>query len=318
MRSDGQLVLFLRTGGKLINPWRAPQPNGTPGSRLDLQDDGNVIIRDSTGVIRWSTDTVRDCDGIQHFNMKAMTFNLASGDLAFPIDLSMRSQAVFLKEKAPDIVFLQEVDDNCSRTRRVRQAKTLAILAEMSYWYFSPSFAGSGCAGSGWVGDAILAKGGNMVFSQTIPLLFPWHYSQSTSITRVDYNFGGVTVTLIDQHWPLWGKNDCLSCHEITVMRLIEEIDKLGGRPIILGGDFNQNVDAKYLALVKAKGFVAASEEAVEKRLSVPDVPIDHILFRGLPDLKVLIWEKSPKDVLSDHGVGMATFQFTQQWEKID
>jgi hypothetical protein len=53
MQGDGNLVLYTPTWSPL---WHA-RTHGNPGARVDLQDDGNLVLRAADGRVLWSSGT---------------------------------------------------------------------------------------------------------------------------------------------------------------------------------------------------------------------------------------------------------------------
>lgn len=93
------------------------------GCRADSSpDSGSPEIREVSTV----ADTVR-----------VLIYNIKHG-LGMDGQVDLSRSARLIRELAPDIVLLQEIDSSTARTDGVNQAQTLAQLAGMPYYALSP------------------------------------------------------------------------------------------------------------------------------------------------------------------------------------
>ena len=188
-----------------------------------------------------------------------------------------------IRKLQPDVIALQEVDNQTRRASGVDQAKKLADLLEMNYVFGNALyFAG------GQYGEAVLSK-------------FP---IKSSAAHHLPFQFGNEPRTALaanivpDNGLPEFILVGTHLCHQNAETRedQTRELDRLfsnaEGTPIILAGDFNARPGSEPMnVLLEEKWFDAVA----------PRSRIDYVLTRKKDAWKVVETKIVDEPVVSDH-----------------
>ncbi len=114
------LLILLTAGGVSYSTWLAGA-----AARIGEQPEPDSVV-----AIPAATSS---------HSLRVMTYNIHHG--AGPDDLvDLDHIAATIRQAAPDIVFLNEVDDNWARSGRINQATHLAASLQMPYVFYAPAF----------------------------------------------------------------------------------------------------------------------------------------------------------------------------------
>lgn len=206
--------------------------------------------------------------------------------------LDLERIAKVIREAKPDLVALQEVDNQCARSGKVDQAAELAKLTGMT----------------GVFGKAMDLQGGG--YGQAILSRFPIqtskvHVLPGKGEPRIAFE---VTVTIegketrfITNHLDL---DDAQRLAQVeTLAKILTEISS----PLILCGDFNDSPDSASLKILgRVLTPVPKKEPVLTCPAGKPDSEIDHFLVRGFVPVAPLA--VLPEAVASDHRPLVAEF----------
>ncbi|MBE3577130.1 MAG: endonuclease/exonuclease/phosphatase family protein [Limnochordales bacterium] len=237
--------------------------------------------------------------------LRVMTFNIRHGEgLDGRVDLAR--VATVIKEVAPDLVGLQEVDQNWSfRSQFVEQAAWLARELGMEFAFAPALHRGSLLGADGGYGNALLSRY-PILRSETIILpRLDTREDRSLLIAQVKVPNGLVQVGVT--HLGLSSRE------RLQHVRVIREKLLTFGLPTILMGDWNARPDSpevvavtEWLASVTAGGmwptFCYNSPDGK------PNVQIDYIF--ASPEFKVAGVRTVPTDA-SDHWPLVAELQLS-------
>lgn len=199
--------------------------------------------------------------------------------------LDLARVAHVIRHANPDLVALQEVDNQCSRSRKIDQTADLARLTGMhAVFGKAMDFQGGG------YGQAILSKT-PIQSSQVHPL-------PSRGEPRIAFEatvtVNGKAMKLVSVHFGL---------DDLQRLAQAESLAKTLAQsptPLILCGDFNDGPESPTLKCLR-KTLTAVPKKApvLTQPAGKPEIEIDHFLVRGLSpaaDLTVV-----PETVASDH-----------------
>lgn len=205
-----------------------------------------------------------------------------------------------IKSASPDIVSLQEVDNQTKRSKGVDQAKELARLTDMKFVYgASMSYQG------GKYGNAVLTnlpiKG-----SKVIPLP-----GEPRSALCVTLNLPGSKSTF-GEFLFIATHLDTKSTPRFSSVPLIEKIfESKPGFPTILAGDLNALPASPTMQAFGKTWINSTSQEGLFTRpAGKPSVQIDYVLHRPAKSWKVRKTMVLKEKIASDHRPILAVLQF--------
>ncbi|MGV8093683.1 MAG: endonuclease/exonuclease/phosphatase family protein [Mangrovibacterium sp.] len=202
--------------------------------------------------------------------------------------------AAVINEAKPDIVFLQELDRNTTRSGKVDQLALLSAKTNMPYTYYGKAIDYQG----GESGLGILSKY-QLSDPQRYELprvdLGPDVYVSYRIMITATITVNEKKITIATTHLELTQENRDLQVPEIN------KILSVSNYPVILGGDFNATPDNKTMQTFFASGFKkTCTSGCVTIPSSAPNREIDFILYR--PELKFrVISHLVPSTMASDH-----------------
>lgn len=159
--------------------------------------------------------------------LTVITYNIHHGAPENSEVVNLENIANTIKQKNPDLVALQEVDVNVPRSGKVDQAKKLAELLNMNY-YFSKSLDYNG----GEYGVAILSK---FPISNTRRLELPMPVAgEKRTVAMATIDLGnGKTLEFASTHLDLNVPN------RTAQATFLNELSVQLNKPIMIGGDYN-------------------------------------------------------------------------------
>lgn len=155
-----------------------------------------------------------------------LTYNIHHGAPANPDVINLNNIAAVIKLSGAEVVALQEVDVNTERSGDVDQARELAELLDMEY-YFSKSIDYRG----GEYGNAILSK---------YPLTNKRRFELPRHPEGEDRSIALATVTLPDGKTFEFGSTHFdLNAIRLEQAKFLNELNKDLNKPLFIGGDYN-------------------------------------------------------------------------------
>lgn len=181
------------------------------------------------------------CVGILHAQrIKVLSYNIHHGnppEIPGKIDLEKIAQVIVAS--GADLVGIQEVDVNVSRSNNIDQAKVLAELTGM-YYFFSKGID----LEKGEYGTLILSK--HKIVGKRrydLPMVEP---SENRSLAIVDVELpDGKQVSFANTHLDLKAKN------KVEQAKYINELGDWYSRPLILVGDLNAEPETEPIQLLE-------------------------------------------------------------------
>lgn len=172
--------------------------------------------------------------------VKILTYNIHHANPpSTPGKIDIEAIAKVINDSKADIIGIQEVDVNVSRSEMVNQAEKLAELTGTEY-FFSKGID----LEKGYYGVLILSKH-KIVGKRRYDLPMPVK-SENRSLAIVDVELpGGKTVSLANTHLDLKEEN------RIAQSEFINELGELYKKPLILVGDLNAKPDSKPIKILE-------------------------------------------------------------------
>jgi endonuclease/exonuclease/phosphatase family metal-dependent hydrolase len=219
--------------------------------------------------------------------LRLLSYNLQHG-MGMDHKVDLVRVAAYIKEQKPDIVFLQEIDKNCTRTGKVDQAAELGKLTEMKAVFAKfMDFQG------GEYGMAVLTK---LPVVNSLTVVLPAGAERRSSAVVTVQTAGG-PLTVADVHF-----------YETEAQRLAQAkalVTALGDEksPAILCGDFNSEPDDAVMKWLATQFHMPKKQGALQATWpsDKPVNHIDHVLFRPASAWTVKEYRVLEEKMLSDH-----------------
>ncbi|MEJ8803369.1 endonuclease/exonuclease/phosphatase family protein [Pontibacter sp. H249] len=216
--------------------------------------------------------------------------------------IDMEAIVRVIRSENPDLVALQEVDVNTVRSGKVNQAKVLAKMLGMHY-FFAKAIDFDG----GEYGVAILSRY-PILDSQAIPL------PEEADPEAEDRVLARASITLPDGRVIYFGSThlDVMSAaNRLQQIKKINTIAASSQLPFILAGDLNDLPESLVMAEL-GKEFTLTCQSVCEPTFpqDIPNRTIDYIAFSRASPLKVLTHKVVPESYASDHLPIVATLRF--------
>jgi len=178
-------------------------------------------------IILSSCNLLNSSKKVEVKKLVTLTYNIHHGAPENSTEVNLNNIAAVIRKSGAELVALQEVDVNVPRSGNVDQAKVLAKLLDMHY-YFSKSIDYSG----GEYGVAILSK---YLLTNTRNELLPMPTSgeqRSVAIATVNLP-SDFSVEFASTHLDLNVSNRTAQVERLTT------ISKSLNKPFLIGGDYN-------------------------------------------------------------------------------
>lgn len=203
----------------------------------------------------------------------------------------------------PDVVLLQEVDENRARSNGVRQAEVLGELTDMDWAYGGAQQVRDG----GPIGNAILSA---YPIQESTNILLPraGGREQRAALHAV-LNVNGAAISVYSTHFDQ-GSSDA----RVAQARALSKAIASDARPKIVGGDLNVTPSANVVKILRAArlGDVWAVGEGVGATVPAysPRRRIDYILHDGwfAPLQSVVL-----RSAVSDHRAVWSRIEFREE-----
>ena len=222
--------------------------------------------------------------------VKILTYNIHHANPpSKPNTIDIEAIAKVLNDSKADIIGIQEVDINVSRSELMNQAEKLAELTGTEY-FFSKGID----LEKGYYGILILSKH-KIVGKRRYDLPMPVK-SENRSLAIVDVELpGGKTVSLANTHLDLKEEN------RIAQAEFINELGELYSKPLILVGDLNAKPESKPIQILE-KYFVRNTKT---NQPTSPNVntknEIDYIMVLNNRKFKWKAYQVIKEEYASDH-----------------
>lgn len=197
----------------------------------------NIIL---AGVIFLSCSASKENEtpGSTKKKLTLMTYNIHHGAPRDSEVINLNNIASVIRKSGAEVIALQEVDVNTERSGEVDQAKELAELLDMHY-YFSKSIDYKG-------GDY-----GNMILSK-YPLTNQRRLELPMPVPGEKRSIALATITLPDGNTFEFGSTHFdLQDSRKEQAAFLNELSKDLNKPLFIGGDFNATPDSEEMIVLK-------------------------------------------------------------------
>jgi endonuclease/exonuclease/phosphatase family metal-dependent hydrolase len=181
-----------------------------------------------------------------------------------------------LKRYNPDIVLMQEVDDQVPRSRHDCQVELFADALEMK----SQAYQRNVTLKKGHYGNAILSRF-PLVDVQHIDLTIPLKKRRRCLVAHCHLKYNGHQRTLLiaNVHLGLAGFERKMQLRKILDHDAIRHTHR--NTPMIVGGDFNDVWGTLGSKIMVPAGFAAAGKAIRTFPAAFPARALDHLFYRG-------------------------------------
>lgn len=216
--------------------------------------------------------------------LRVLSWNLHHG-VGGDGKLDLERIAKVIRDANPDLVALQEVDNQCARSGKIDQTAELARLTGMT-GVFGKAMNYDG----GGYGQAILSR--HPILSNQV------HPLPSSDEPRIAFEavvtIDGKETRFLTVHL------DLDDTKRLAQSELIAKLHPNSPQPAILCGDFNTTPASPALeAIKKSWDIIAKKEPAFTCPADKPDTEIDHVFTRGMSAASPVI--VLPEATASDH-----------------
>lgn len=231
--------------------------------------------------------------------VKILTYNIHHANPpSTPGKIDIEAIAKVINDSKADIIGIQEVDINVSRSEMVNQAEKLAELTGTEY-FFSKGID----LEKGYYGVLILSKH-KIVGKRRYDLPMPVK-SENRSLAIVDVELpGGKTISLANTHLDLKEEN------RIAQAEFINELGELYKKPLILVGDLNAKPDSKPIKILE-EYFVrnTTSNQPTSPNVNTKN-EIDYIMVLKNREFNWKTYQVVKEEYASDHLPLLAEIEF--------
>lgn len=226
--------------------------------------------------------------------IKIMTYNIKYCSPLGSDVPNLAAIAEVIKEQNPDIVFLQEIDQNTTRSGKVDQTAELAKLTKLPFTYYSKSQDYQG----GGVGVAFLSRY-SLSETRTTPLsriVIPGEYVGYSVLSQAQIEVNGKKVTIANTHMALTQENRDLQVIDI------QNILAASNYPTVLAGDLNATPGNATILSFLEFGFTSTCKTGCNTIPSdLPTKQLDYIMYRQAEKFNILSHEVISGTQASDH-----------------
>jgi endonuclease/exonuclease/phosphatase family metal-dependent hydrolase len=206
-------------------------------------------------------------------NLTILTWNILHGASADG-SLNLEAKGRYISDHASDLVFLQEIDENCERSNRVDQMAVLGRITGMDAAFGSFMPFQEGRYGLGTLSS--------LPVRATRSFRLPDGDEPRVALLR-EVEVLGRSVLAINVHFN-WTQDDTSRFAQANA--LLAELDTID-LPMIVAGDFNDVPDSRTMLAFFEAGFEPVEEPGPSWNAIAPSIDIDHILVRSGPGLRL-------------------------------
>lgn len=221
--------------------------------------------------------------------LTVLTWNLLHG-VNDEGEHNLEAKGAYISAQEADLVFVQEIDERCTRSRDVDQMAVLAELTGMdaAFGAFMPYQGGR--YGLGTLSARPVVN--------TRDLRLPEGDEPRVALFR-EVEVLGRTLLSVNVHFN-WTRDDTSRFAQAEA--LLEELETID-LPVIVAGDYNDTPESRTLRAFYDAGFEHVETPGPSWNARSPSVDIDHILIRNGRGLRLesLGGVVVPESTLSDH-----------------
>jgi len=203
----------------------------------------------------------------QSADLKILTWNILHGADAEG-SLNLEAKGRYLADQAADLVFLQEIDENCERSNRVDQMTVLGQITGMNAAFGSFMPYQDGRYGLGTLSS--------LPVQSTRSLRLPEGDEPRVALLR-EVEVLAHRLLTVNVHFN-WTQDD--TSRYAQAQALLAELETID-LPVVIAGDFNDVPDSRTMQAFFRAGFKSVEEPGPSWNALEPSVDIDHILVRS-------------------------------------
>lgn len=235
------------------------------------------------------------CDQKQITKLKIMSYNIRHGEgMDNVLDLSRAAEII--KEQAPDLCGLQEVDNSCLRTNKIEQSSYLAEKTNMTGTFGKfMDFDG------GEYGMATLSA---KPIISTKRLQLPDGIAEPRSAIIHEVQIAkACTIVFVNVHFD-WVESDEGVSSRLNQAKTLTQYLNTMDKAVIITGDFNCSPGSTTMNYFNEQGFEFVNKG--DDNLSFQGeskAELDHVVFRNTNDVKMkaISIDLLEEPVVSDH-----------------
>lgn len=237
--------------------------------------------------------------------LRVLTYNIHKG--IGGVDRRYRPDRIVevISTQAPDIVLLQEVDQDVPRSNGHFQAPMLAERLGMKYWIYQRNVRLT----RGCYGNAILSQL-PIVDEEDIDLTMPLKKPRGCLVAHCRMAIGSHlrTVLVANLHLGLSGFERKYQLNRLLRSQTIQRVRK--ATPVIIAGDFNDLWCSLGRKIMMPAGYLPVSQNTKTFPAAMPVRALDNIYFGGDLDLEhAFACHSGVAKVASDHLPLVAEFR---------
>lgn len=207
--------------------------------------------------------------------------------------LDVERIAKVIRSVKPDLVALQELDQNCRRSESVDQPAELARLTDMNV-AFGPNISFQG----GKYGNAILSRFSIQKQENKLLPNSDGGEQRGVIVSQLDLAPHAQRITFCATHFDHRSKDQ----QRLESAKMINKMARLSDQPTILAGDLNDVLGSRTLnELVNDHWSNTADKPMLTSPAKAPVRQIDFILFRPVRKWKVVQVNVLDEAIASDH-----------------
>lgn len=217
--------------------------------------------------------------------------------------LNLPRIAKVINQANPDIVALQEVDQNVERTGQVDQVSELAKLTKMN-----SVFGGNIPLQGGWYGNAILTRYPSITMTNhALPQLVA---GEKRGVVEANITIPGLDQPLKFLATHFDHRPD--DAERVESAKMIQKLtESWKDRPALFAGDLNATPQSESIKLIFQDWTSANSKNLNTIPSDSPNRQIDYILYRPAKGWKVVDFKVLAEPVASDHRAILAVLEWT-------
>lgn len=234
----------------------------------------------------WEDNAVTD-------TITVMSYNIKYGSPLGSNIPNLEAIANAIKKSKADIVFLQEIDKNTTRSKSKDQLAILSKETDLPYYYYAGAIEYQG----GQSGNGILSRY-SLSDAKTFNLPrieLENQYVSYRNLITAQITVNDTKITIANTHLALTQENRDLGVPEI--IKILSSMN----HPTILGGDFNAIPTNSTIRTLNESGFSKTCKTNCNSIPTInPNRELDYIMYRPDARFKVLS-HKVINDFSSDH-----------------
>jgi endonuclease/exonuclease/phosphatase family metal-dependent hydrolase len=242
-----------------------------------------------------------------HFRLLSFNIHKGIGGVDRRYDLGRVVDTINFYE--PDVVLLQEVDEEVPRSRHHRQAELLADAIKLPHLAFQRNVR----LKIGHYGNAILSRY-PLTEAFDIDLTLPLKKRRGALVTRLTMPIGehGKSIILANVHLGLAGFERQIQLRRLLANECLNVARKR--TPLVIAGDYNDVWGSLGRRVMDRAGFTAATGAIRTFPAAMPLRCLDRVFYRGdLKPLRAFAGHTQIAKRASDHLPIIVEFEFTRK-----